>query len=635
MKTPYRIIITALILLSSVAGFSQTMPLTSQFYLNRYLYNPAFAGATPEIKGLLMYRQDWAQFNDAPTSMLASFQMPFKEQKFGLGAYIHRNTFGPQAYTGGQVSYAYHMRLRDELLVSLGLGVNVWNSSLDFSYFGDNVNDPLILGQQESSTSFDGTGGVNIQTQNFFMSFSVQNLLETSNKFDNTSDLPAVYQDNARQYYWMTGFNIPIKDSVIDFEPALLIKYTAANSPQADLNARFIYKDFLWAGLSYRAKSALVYGVGFKIKESIELGYAYDNPLTDLGSYGGSHEIVLRYRHSLIKKPEDTLILATDIYDTASIDTLIALDTPIVDPSDTVAVLPADTMVNAQVDTPVVEPEVVEIPVDTGGVAAAEEAEIKPEEPEKVDPPKVEEPEVADATPKTIPDKPIKEDVPKADPPKVETITYQNNKIERYNDSNPYKYVVAGSFSNPDNALEFKNQMVAKGYDAKVIEHKARGFYRVSLYQSLDSLDADKKVQKYRKDLNNPYIWMLENKSYNSNVKKLEKKEEKAEKEAKQQPVIKRTTTVKTEKVGSTDVEVLDNTNKFYHVIVGSFGSFSNATKLQADLKAKGYDSKILLDKDRNLYRVGLYSTLDAAEARERLKEYQAKVDPKIWLLKK
>lgn len=629
MKSPYKIVLTALILLSTVAGFSQTMPLTSQFYLNRYLYNPAFAGANPEINGLLMYRQDWAQFNDAPTSMLASFQMPFKEQKFGLGAYIHRNTFGPQAYTGGQVSYAYHIRLRDELLVSLGLGVNVWNSSLDFSYFGDGITDPLILGQQESATSVDGTGGVNIQTQNFFMSFSVQNLLETSNRFDNTSDLPAVYQDNARQYYWMTGFNIPVKDSVIDFEPALLIKYTAANSPQADLNARLIYKDFLWAGLSYRAKSALVYGVGFKIKESIELGYAYDNPLTDLGSYGGSHEIVLRYRHSLIKKPKDTLILASDIYDTASVDTLIAVDTPIVEPVDTIAAIP--------IDTPVVEPDVVDVPVDTGGVAAVTETEVKPEvieEPEKVDPPKVEEPVVVQ-NPKEIPDKPIKEDVPKVDPPKVETITYQNTKFERYDESNPYKYVIAGSFSNPDNALEFKNQMAAKGYDAKVVEHKARGFYRVSLYQSLDSLDADKKIKKYRKDLNNPYIWMLENKSYKANVKKQEKKEEKAEQEAKQQPIIKRTTTVKTEKVGTTDVEILDNTNKFYHVIAGSFGSFTNATKLQANLKAKGYTSKILLDKDRNLYRVGLYSTLDAAEAREKLKGYQADVDPKIWLLKK
>ena len=138
-----------------------------------------------------------------------------------------------------------------------------------------------------------------------------------------------------------------------------------------------------------------------------------------------------------------------------------------------------------------------------------------------------------------------------------------------------------------------------------------------------------------RTELNNPGIWVLEGAKYKKDVKKLEAKEEKEKEEAKKAPVVKRSIDVQYKEEKGIRVEILDETNKYYHVIAGSFGSVDNAVKLKDQLSAKGHDAKILLDKDRNLYRVAVFSTLDAAEGRRELVKFQDSIDPSLWLYKK
>lgn len=639
MNTPNtikRIGLLAVFTAIAIPGFSQLFSLNSQFYLNQYAFNPAFAGTDNAINGLLLYRQDWASFDDAPTTMMATFQMPFKEQKFGLGGYVYRSTFGLNAITGGQLSYAYHLNVQEKLRISMGLGLNIWNSSIDFSNLGGNINDPTLLSRADGSTIIDGTAGINIATDNFFMSFSAANLLENAYSFqEDGSDLPPLFQDNARQFFWMTGFSIPIKDSMLDLEPAVLIKYTPGMSPQADLNARLIYRDVLWLGFTYRPTSAFVYSAGVRLKESIDLGYAFDNSTTALGAFGGSHEIVLRYRHSLEKEPKDTVPLASDIYDTTDVDTQSVVRGEI------------DTLVEEPIDTLVEQP-LVEAEDTVDAVEAAADTTVLAEEPET---PKVEEPEVEEEpepeTPKVeiveeepepeTPEVEVAEEEPEPETPEVEEPEVETpevavkqigeEKVEQFDERNPYNYVIAGSFSNSQNAIKLKKEMEAKGYDAQVIEHKSRGFYRVSLFKSTDSASAGAKMMQYRKDLNNPYIWLLENESYQENAAEQAKKEAEESKEP---------ATVKTETVKGEKVEVLDEDNNFYHIIAGSFSSIENAQKLRDELQAKGYkDAKILKDTDRGLYRVSAYSTLDASEARNKLKTYQSSLNPNIWMLKK
>lgn len=686
-----------LILILAVSQVKAQNPLISQYYLNSYVLNPALAGVSGNLSALAAYRQDFIGFDDAPKTQTLSFEMPFKQEKFGIGAYLHNTTIGPQRRTGFQASYAYHIRFEDDVNISFGLGANVWNTSIDFlSLIDDDFtnNDPIFLNQSASATTFDATAGVNFSTKNFYTGFSVMNLAELGSRFSDDSG-PFMY--NARHFYWLTGFNIPIIDSVLNFEPSFLIRYANGNSPQADINGRFLYKDFFWLGASYRAKSTVVGAVGMRVKEMIDVGYSYDMHLSPINYFGGpSHEITIKYTLDMSPPPpviEDTI---PDIYATDSAD----VDTVVVAPEDTATI--DSNIVETPVDSPVVEPgpdvneEYRNKLAEADAYFAEEnwpEAEAAYKEAQALKPEETYPPQRLEAIAAAIAnendaaaaaaekarqdslaqveqarqdsiakaDQARKDSIAKAEQAKQDSIakaeqakkdsiaaaqkqaaavtpkttTVGSEKVEQFDDENPYNYVVAGSFGSFSNAMKLKNDLKSKGYDVTILEHKARGFYRVTLYKSLDSLDADKFKQKARTDLNNPGIWVLEGQKYEKDVQKLEKKETEEKQEAEKQPVIKRTVEVATKEESGTKLEILDENNKFYHIIAGSFGSLENAVKLRDQYSSQGYQAKILLDKDRNLYRVALFSSLEADAARQELFKLQEAIDPSLWLLRK
>ena len=655
-------------------------PLISQYFLNSYILNPSLAGVNGELSALAAYRQDLIGFDGGPQTQMLSFEMPFKEQKFGIGGYLLNSTIGPQRRTTFQASYAYHIRLPDNINISFGLGANVWNTGIDFNQLSDpefNTNDPVLLGGRTSATSFDANAGLTFSTTNFYTGFSTMNLLQTNNVF---GDANAIF-GNARHFYWITGFNIPLVDSVWNFEPSFLIKYAYGNAPQADLNARFLYKDFIWFGASYRARYTFVGSFGVRVKEMLDVGYSYDHHATPINFFGGpSHEITLKYTLRSKKPDVDTLLYVTD--DSLFIDSpIVDVDSPIVE-FDTATVdvdkeyaskiRTADEAFSAKEwstakrlydEALAIKPDKA-YPVDQTALidkAIAEEmAVLDEEERRKVEEEakrKAEEEKLkaeaeakrkAEAETKRKAEEEAKrkaeaeakrkaeesERIAEEEGPNVKTKSVNGVEVEQYDESNPYNYVVAGSFGNFSNALNFRDELKAQGYNANIIEHTTRSLYRITLYKSLDSLDADNFKKKMRKDLDNPGIWVLEGAKYKKDVKKLEAKEEKEE-EAKKAPVVKRSVDVQYKDEKGIRVEILDETNKYYHVIAGSFGVLDNAVMLRDQLVAKGYNAKILLDKDRNLYRVAVFSTLDAAEGRRELVKFQNAIDPSLWLYKK
>jgi hypothetical protein len=66
-----------------------------------------------------------------------------------------------------------------------------------------------------------------------------------------------------------------------------------------DLGARVIYKDELWAGLTYRSRDAVCFLLGYMFKNYLMVGYSYDFTTSNVRKYSsGSHEIMLGIRFS-------------------------------------------------------------------------------------------------------------------------------------------------------------------------------------------------------------------------------------------------------------------------------------------------------------------------------------------------
>ena len=106
-------------------------------------------------------------------------------------------------------------------------------------------------------------------------------------------------------HYWVTaGFNYDL-NADIQLRPSILIKSDASSSIM-DVNINALYKNMVWAGLTYRFGDEIAPMVGYKYPFSdgsvLRIGYAYGITTSVIGNYSnGSHDIMLNYNFKISK----------------------------------------------------------------------------------------------------------------------------------------------------------------------------------------------------------------------------------------------------------------------------------------------------------------------------------------------
>lgn len=304
------LIILFIITLTNFSGISQPDVSMSQYMMNKFLINPAFAGSEGFTSFNLSARQQWLGFEDAPMTQSISGQARILKNsyvsksrsvkkrskkrrpsgKIGLGGYLFNDQNGPIGKTGLEISYAYHLFIQDGQL-SLGLSL----SAFQFRVKTDELkpleeNDPLLNQARESMYIPDGSFGIYYSYQPFYFGFSVKNLFQASLKFGSDNSFTDYQQ--LRNYYVITGYRYDMKND-FEIEPSILLKTTENFNLQADVSVRGYYKRDYWLGFSYRTGNAFVTMVGIKV-DKLYIGYAFDYSLSDIQriSYG-SHEIMI------------------------------------------------------------------------------------------------------------------------------------------------------------------------------------------------------------------------------------------------------------------------------------------------------------------------------------------------------
>lgn len=280
---------------STLSVTGQQLPQISLFPDNSYVLNPGIAGSNPwfEVKG--MNRTQWTGITDAPRTFTLSVQGPLKNPHMGVGGYLFTDNAGPTRRTGIQLSYAWHVFLNDKVKLGLGLSGGV----LQFAIDGSKIKlaqdgDPALLGQLQSQTVFDATFGAYLHSENWYVGFSLPQLLQNEiSVFDSQKQELNKIEDH---YYAMAGYKYAINDD-LKVEPSVLLKYVNPVPLKWEANLRLWYKNMVWLGGSYRSADAVVAMAGYQFKESINLAYAYDITTSGLKNYSsGTHEILIGFR---------------------------------------------------------------------------------------------------------------------------------------------------------------------------------------------------------------------------------------------------------------------------------------------------------------------------------------------------
>ncbi|MFN9112419.1 MAG: type IX secretion system membrane protein PorP/SprF, partial [Bacteroidota bacterium] len=97
------------------------------------------------------------------------------------------------------------------------------------------------------------------------------------------------------QLFVSFGYRFLITED-INMIPSTMIKYINGAPLQADLNVKFQYREFLWAGGSYRSQYGFAALAGLRALRFMTVSYSYDYTTTRLNTVSnGSHEIIIGF----------------------------------------------------------------------------------------------------------------------------------------------------------------------------------------------------------------------------------------------------------------------------------------------------------------------------------------------------
>ncbi len=289
-----RFLFTAAIFLTSHFAFSQVNVVYNQFFMNPYLYNPAYAGVEGHSVVFGLYKQQWTNIDGAPAIANLNFHTPLKGG-VGFGAMVFNETQGPITTSWGKVTSSYLLTVDKEHYLRFGLSIGGGTNSLNFNEL-DAPTDPAFLNIIENNNFFIGDFGATYHFGHFNVGFSLPNLV-TYDVFtpESTSPVRVSPLDNAI-------FKINYRGHLSDdwaIEPHVIYRYNDVGPDLYEAAVIFHIKHLIWTGASFRQDNNLMIHGGFKIKESLAIGYAFELGNANIAAtLGPSHEIHIGYHIS-------------------------------------------------------------------------------------------------------------------------------------------------------------------------------------------------------------------------------------------------------------------------------------------------------------------------------------------------
>lgn len=290
-------------------AISQEMPLYGLYLHNYYFLNPAAAGSSTMMPVTLATRQLWAGIEDAPTTYAFSINKRLVKTReknimlkngHGVGGNIFSHNKGGINLTGIQLSYAFHIAMRNKQQLALGIsgsfssyGLNI--SASDFGSPNDKV---LEEGYMQDKMIPDADFGVYYYTPTLRLGLIAAQLMRSSVTFD---EMGTIDDRNARKFY-LTANYVVFDRGYAGFEPsaALVVKQgsemeigghvTAKVFFRRDLK-KFYEEEKVSLLVSYRLNEAFIAQVSLEINK-FYVGYAYEYTTSSIMDYThGSHQL--------------------------------------------------------------------------------------------------------------------------------------------------------------------------------------------------------------------------------------------------------------------------------------------------------------------------------------------------------
>lgn len=291
-------------LLSFWQSNAQQDPHYTQYMYNMNVINPAYAGSKENLSIGLLYRKQWVDIEDAPTTFTATGHSPVGKN-VGLGLSLINDKIGPVNETNVYADFSYTLNLGGEHRLAMGMkaGATMHKVGL-FDEVYNNVPDPNdpAFSQNINKTYLNIGSGLFYYTNKYYLAFSIPNMLK-SNHLDIVRTGQQLKFGSEALHYFLTGGYVFQLNPNLKFKPFFMVK-SAFNAPTSfDVSTNFLFFEKFELGGTYRFEDSFGAIVNYKISDGLRIGYAYDHIVSDLKvATPASHEVILLFDLNFPKK---------------------------------------------------------------------------------------------------------------------------------------------------------------------------------------------------------------------------------------------------------------------------------------------------------------------------------------------
>ena len=272
--------------------FAQQDPQITHNMFNKFMYNPAVAGAYPELHATLLHRTQWVGVDGAPTTNNLNAHAYVGQIRGGVGLNVINDRVGALGTNTISLSYAYQLGLGPDYQLGMGLSFGLMQYGFNAAWVTPDQTQDASLPPENATKSVPDFGlGFYFTSEDGYLGLSATHIVPM--EVDWNGDEPF---NQARHYYFLAGYDYDITDE-FSLRGNIFSK-TDGVSVQTDININTFWRENYWTGLSFRYEDALCFLVGFQVADNLTFAYAFDLVTSKLDT-SGSHEVFLRYSFEL------------------------------------------------------------------------------------------------------------------------------------------------------------------------------------------------------------------------------------------------------------------------------------------------------------------------------------------------
>lgn len=284
-----KIIIIIIGILSGAALYAQQMPLSENYFLDKYSLSPSYAGNFNTKYLFMGYRSDWSGIEGGPKTFRLSYNDAFM-QNAGYGGkiiYDKAGIFNQLIILG---TYSYKVKLVENHFIMFGLSAGFYSNTLNlYDYYNDpkyNI-DPSLLSANVTS---------NLKFMSDFSAVYTYKGIEAGFLFSNINFGDSKYQKSGVHYKPLANYQFHASylysiSEKWDVTPLAILRGGKYIKSQFEVAAAVVYQKKVWGSLVFRDPGIWGIGIGVNINKGLKIGYNFNIASAVAPRFYNNHEI--------------------------------------------------------------------------------------------------------------------------------------------------------------------------------------------------------------------------------------------------------------------------------------------------------------------------------------------------------